>query len=45
MWDELEYYTTNHPSCVGFTTYKKHVEIQVFDFLAGLNSEYEQVRV
>lgn len=35
---ELEHYTT--------ATYKKHVEeIQVSEFLAGLNSNYKQVRV
>lgn len=35
------------PTCVLDTIeYKKHVEsIQIFEFLAGLNPEYEQVRV
>lgn len=45
MWEELEHYTTYRPSYVkDATIYKKHVEaIQVFEFLAGLNSEYEHV--
>lgn len=36
-----------HPSCVrGTGVYKKHVEeIQIFEFLASLNWEYEQVQV
>lgn len=46
MWDELEHYTTYHPTCVKDTTeYKKHVEnIQILKFLVRLNPKYEQVR-
>lgn len=46
LWEKLDHYT-NRPSCTkDATTYKKHVEeIHVFEFLAGLNLEYEQVRV
>lgn len=47
MWEELDHYTTYRPSCVtDSTAYKTHVEeIQIFEFLASLNPEYEQVRV
>lgn len=46
MWEELKHYTTYRPSCAkDSTAYKKHEEIQTFEFLVGLNSEYEQVRV
>lgn len=36
-----------HPSCTKVSiTYKKHIEeIQVFEFLARLNLEYEHIRV
>lgn len=47
MWLELEHYTSYRPSCMwDATAYKNHVEeIQVFEFLAGLNSDYEHFRV
>lgn len=47
MWDELDHYTMYHPTCgPDIIEYKKHVEsIQVFEFLVGLNSEYEHVQV
>lgn len=42
MWEELEHYTIYHPCVKDATAYKKHVEeIHVFEFLVGLNSEYE----
>lgn len=47
MWDDLDHYTTYCPTYMLDTIeYKKHVEsIQIFEFLAGLNSEYEHVQV
>lgn len=47
MWDELAHYTTNHPSCSqDAKAYQNHVEeIQALEFLAGLNPDYEQIRV
>lgn len=46
MWEELEHYNTYRPSCdKDATAYRKQVEeIQVFEFLAGLNQEYEQLK-
>lgn len=47
MWEELEYYTSYCPSYTqDAIVYKKHVEeIQVFEFLTGLNLDYKQIRV
>lgn len=47
MWEELEHYTIYQPSYgKDATESQKHVEeIQIFEFLASLNSEYEHVRV
>lgn len=47
MWDGLDHYTTYRPACVKDTTeYMKHVEsVQNFEFLVGLNPEYEQIQV
>lgn len=50
MWEELEHYTTFQPIFPlvlrASTAYKKHVEeIQSFEFLVGLNQEYEKVWV
>ena len=43
IWDELDHYTIYRLVFVKDTTeYKKHVEsIQIFEFLVGLNLEYE----
>lgn len=47
MWDVLDHYTIYRPAYVkDDTKYKKHMEsIQIFEFLAGLNLEYKEVRV
>lgn len=43
MWEELDYYTSYRPSFMrDATAYKKYIkEIQVFEFLARLNLDYD----
>lgn len=47
LWEELGHYTTYRLSYTkDATASKKHIEeIQMFEFQASLNSEYERVRV
>ncbi|XP_043697057.1 uncharacterized protein LOC122647814 [Telopea speciosissima] len=47
LWQQLDHYTDYQPTNpTDIAAYRKHVDkIRVYDFLAGLNMEYDQIRV